>query len=227
MMESPTKFEAMRLLLNLAGHRMPLERRWNSNIHHNDQLSDDIQPQLRIGITMGEVIVADNTVTGEGIVLAQRLEQLATPNGVCIQGAAYETLPKRLPFDYQNLGDRQLKGFEETVRVYSVRASDEANTTVTTSLDSASKQLLELPTKPSIAVLPFNNMSNESEQEFFADGISEDIITELSKFRSFFVIARNSSFAFKNEQLSIRDVGIKLGVRYVVEGSVRRAGNRV
>jgi len=199
----------------------------NSNIHHNDQLSDDILPQLRIGIAMGEVIVADNTVTGEGIVLAQRLEQLATPNGVCIQGAAYETLPKRLPFDYQNLGDRQLKGFEETVRVYSVRARDEANTTVTTSLDSASRQLLELPTKPSIAVLPFNNMSNESEQEFFADGISEDIITELSKFRSFFVIARNSSFAFKKEPISIRDVGIKLGVRYVVEGSVRRAGNRV
>jgi len=199
----------------------------DSNTNHNDQLTDDIQPRLRIGIAIGEVIVADNTVTGEGIVLAQRLEQLATPGGVCIQGAAYETLPKRLPFDYQNLGEKQLKGFEEPVKAYSVTTKSEADTAVTTSSHQEDKHSLELPKKPSIAVLPFNNMSNESEQEFFADGISEDIITELSKFRTFFVIARNSSFAFKNEQLTVRDVGVKLGVRYVVEGSVRRAGNRV
>jgi TolB-like protein/class 3 adenylate cyclase len=199
----------------------------DSNTNHNNQLTDDIQPRLRIGIAIGEVIVADNTVTGEGIVLAQRLEQLATPGGVCIQGAAYETLPKRLPFDYQNLGEKQLKGFEEPVKVYSVTTKSEADTAVTTSSHPEDKHSLELPKKPSIAVLPFNNMSNESEQEFFADGISEDIITELSKFRTFFVIARNSSFAFKNEQLTVRDVGVKLGVRYVVEGSVRRAGNRV
>lgn len=197
------------------------------NLNHNDKLSDNIKPQLRIGIAMGEVVVADNTVTGEGIVLAQRLEQLAVPGGVCIQGAAYETLPKRLPFNYRNLGEKQLKGFEEKVKVYSVMARDEADTTDQPFSDSVNNQQLELPTKPSIAVLPFNNMSNDSEQEFFADGISEDIITELSKFRTFFVIARNSSFAFKNKQLSIRDIGIKLGVRYVVEGSVRRAGNRV
>jgi TolB-like protein/class 3 adenylate cyclase len=199
----------------------------DANIHCNDQLTDNIQPRLRIGIAMGEVVVADNTVTGEGIVLAQRLEQLAAPDGVCIQGAAYETLPRRLPFDYQNLGEQQLKGFDERVRVYSVKARAEAGTEVTTSTDSVNKQVLELPTKPSIAILPFDNMSNDSEQEFFADGISEDIITELSKFRTFFVIARNSSFAFKNEKIAIRDVGIRLGVRYVVEGSVRRAGNRV
>lgn len=197
------------------------------NLNHNDKLSDNIKPQLRIGIAMGEVVVADNTVTGEGIVLAQRLEQLAVPGGVCIQGAAYETLPKRLPFNYRNLGEKQLKGFEEKVKVYSVMARDEADTTDQPFSDSVNNQQLELPTKPSIAVLPFNNMSNDSEQEFFADGISEDIITELSKFRTFFVIARNSSFAFKNKQLSIRDIGINLGVRYVVEGSVRRAGNRV
>lgn len=199
----------------------------DSNTQHNKQLSDDIQPRLRIGIAIGEVVVADNTVTGQGIVLAQRLEQLATPGGVCIQGAAYETLPKRLPFDYQNLGEKQLKGFEEPVKVYSVTTKSVADTFLTASFHSEDKHSLELPKKPSIAVLPFNNMSNESEQEFFADGISEDIITELSKFRTFFVIARNSSFAFKNEKLTIRDVGIKLGVRYVVEGSVRRAGNRV
>ena len=197
------------------------------NEETNSLLNDDIQPQLRIGISLGEVIVADNTITGAGVVLAQRLEQLAAPGGVCIQGAAYETLPKRLPFDYQNLGEKKLKGFEEEIRVYSVKDRGQSDTSVSAFPEPAEARLLELPIKPSIAVLPFNNMSNDSEQEFFADGISEDIITELSKFRSFFVIARNSSFAFKNQQLTVRDIGLKFGVRYVVEGSVRRAGNRV
>ena len=175
----------------------------NTNTRLNEDLSDDVLAQLRIGIAMGEVVVADNTVTGEGIVLAQRLEQLAAPGGVCIQGATYETLPKRLPFDYQNLGEKKLKGFEEAVRVYSVKDRDQSDTSVNASPDSAEARPLELPKKPSIAVLPFNNMSNDSEQEFFADGISEDLITELSKFHSFFVIARNSSFTFKNQQLTV------------------------
>jgi TolB-like protein/class 3 adenylate cyclase len=199
----------------------------DANTRLNEELSDDIQPQLRIGIAMGEVVVADNTVTGEGIVLAQRLEQLAAPGGVCIQGAAYETLPKRLPFQYKNLGEMKLKGFDEAVRVFSVTDRGQTDIFASASSDSVNVHSLELPKKPSIAVLPFINMSNDSEQEFFADGISEDIITELSKFRSFFVIARNSSFAFKNQQSTVKDVGLKLGVRYVVEGSVRRAGNRV
>lgn len=197
------------------------------NIEHNRELTDKIQPVVRIGIAMGEVVVADNTITGEGVVLAQRLEQLASPGGVCIQGAAYETLPKRLPFEYQNLGEKKLKGFDEVIRVYSVKDQVQSNTTLLAASNPADVHSLELPKKPSIAVLPFNNMSNDSEQEFFADGISEDIITELSKFRSFFVIARNSSFTFKNQQLNVREVGRELGVRYVVEGSVRRAGNRV
>ena len=199
----------------------------DANTRLNDALSDDIQPQLRIGIAMGEVVVADNTVTGEGIVLAQRLEQLAAPGGVCIQGAAYETLPKRLPFQFKNLGELKLKGFDEAVRVFSVTDRGQTDIFASAPSDSANGHSLDLPKKPSIAVLPFNNMSNDSDQEFFADGISEDIITELSKFRSFFVIARNSSYAFKNQQLTVKDVGLKLGVRYVVEGSVRRAGNRV
>lgn len=199
----------------------------SANTAHNDGLTDEIRPGLRVGIAMGEVVVADNTVTGEGIVLAQRLEQLAVPGGVCIQGAAYETLPKRLPFQYENLGEKKLKGFDEAVRVFSVTDRGQTDISASASSDSVNVHSFDLPKKPSIAVLPFNNMSNDSEQEFFADGISEDIITELSKFRSFFVIARNSSFAFKNQPTTVRDVGLKLGVRYVVEGSVRRAGNRV
>ena len=193
----------------------------------NEHLTDEVRPLLRVGIAMGEVVVADNTVTGEGIVLAQRLEQLATPGGVCIQGAVYETLPKRLPFDCQSLGEKKLKGFEEPVRVYTVRPKNEEGLFVSASFKPENTRLLELPVKPSIAVLPFNNMSNDAEQDFFADGIAEDIITELSKFRTLFVIARNSSFTFKNEKITIKEVGVKLGVRYVVEGSVRKAGNRV
>ena len=199
----------------------------SANTAHNEGLSDKVRPELRVGVAMGEVVVADNTVTGEGIVLAQRLEQLAESGGVCVQGAAYETMPKRLPFDYENLGERELKGFNDPVRVYAVRSKNEEGLSVSESFKPENTRPLELPTKPSIAVLPFNNMSNDSEQEFFADGIAEDIITELSKFRTLFVIARNSSFTFKNEQLTVRDVGVKLGVRYIVEGSVRRAGSRV
>jgi adenylate cyclase len=194
-----------------------------ANRDYNADLDDQIRPQLRIGIAMGEVVIADNTVTGEGIVLAQRLEQLAAADGVCIQAAARDTLPKRLPFDYENLGEQELKGFEEPVKAYAVKAG--SNSIIAG--DSNTKTSLELPSKPSIAVLPFNNMSSESDDAFFADGISEDIITELSKFRTIFVIARNSSFAFKHESLTVKEVGQKLGVRYVVEGSVRRAGNRV
>ncbi len=135
---------------------------------------------------------------------------------MCIQGAAYETVPKRLPFDYQNLGEKKLKGFQEPVRAYSVMLKTGESVPVPEPACPQETLSLELPKKPSIAVLPFNNISKDSEQEFFADGISEDITTELSKFRSLFVIARNSSFAFKGKQIAIRDVGTKLGVRYIV-----------
>ena len=125
-----------------------------ANIAHNEELGDDIRAAVRVGIAMGEVVVADNTVTGEGVVLAQRLEQLAEPGGVCIQGAAYETVPKRLPFEYENLGERKLKGFEEPVRVYMVRHKGSAGKP-----ESAQTGSLVSITKPSIAVLPFANMS--------------------------------------------------------------------
>ena len=194
----------------------------SANTINNANLSDEIRPELRVVIAMGEVVVADNTVTGAGIVLAQRLEQLAEPGGTCIQGAAYETIPKRLPFEYENLGERELKGFDEPVRVYLVKQQSEPN------LQPQQKQSTpELPELPSIAVLPLNNMSGDPEQEYFSDGITEDIITELSRFSTLSVVARHSSFAFKDEKVNIQEVAKKLGVQYVVEGSVRRAGNRV
>ena len=194
----------------------------SSNTVHNESISDDIRPELRVGVAMGEVVVANNTVTGEGIVLAQRLEQIARSGGICIQGAVYETIPKRFPFDYENLGKRELKGFPKPIRVYEVTRQ---------SRSEFSTQQNNNPTgtadKPSIAVLPFTNMSGDPEQEYFSDGITEDIITELSRFSTLFVIARHSSFAFKGERLGIREIGEKLKVQYIVEGSIRRVGKRV
>jgi len=194
----------------------------SANTTHNERISDEICPELRVGIAMGEVVVADNTVTGEGIVLAQRLEQLAEPGGTCVQGAAYETIPRRLPFEYENLGERALKGFDEPVRVYLVKQQSEPGA-LTQQIESTP----ELAEKPSVAVLPLNNMSGDPEQEYFSDGITEDIITELSRFSTLYVVARHSSFVFKGEKVDIKEVAEKLGVQYVVEGSVRRAGNRV
>jgi adenylate cyclase len=198
-----------------------------ANTTLNEQLSDDILPVLRIGIAMGEVVVADNTVTGEGIILAQRLEQLAEPGSVCIQGAAYDTLPKRLPFEYKNLGEQQIKGFDEPVRVYAVSLESGGVIPESQSVVQSETSAPDLPEKPSIAVLPFTNMSGDPEQEYFSDGISEDIITELSKISALLVIARNSTFVFKNKAVDIRTVGSDLNVRYVLEGSVRKSGGHI
>jgi adenylate cyclase len=198
-----------------------------ANEDHNKGVTDDIRPEIRIGISLGEVVIADGTITGAGVVLAQRLEQLAEPGGICIQGAAYETVPERLPFNYESLGEQTVKGFEEPVRVYTVRLEDGQAIPPPDPTVRPDKPALELPDKPSIAVLPFTNMSGDPEQEYFSDGITEDIITELSRFRDLSVIARNSSFVFKGKSVAISEVGSKLGVQYVVEGSVRKAGNRV
>lgn len=197
------------------------------NTAHNEALPDDVRAVLRVGIAMGEVVVADNTVTGEGVVMAQRLEQLAAPGRVCIQGAAYETVPKRLPFDYENLGERILKGFEQPIRAYQAVLQ----TGHLIPEPEVSSPVLEgtrtLPDEPSIAVLPFANMSGNPEQEYFSDGVAEDIITELSRFPDLFVIARNSSFSYKGKSTKVQDIAADLGVQYVVEGSVRSAGTRI
>lgn len=198
-----------------------------ANKAYNDQLGDEILPVVRIGISIGEVIVADRTVTGEGIVLAQRLEQIAQPGGVCIQGAAYDTLPKRLPFDFEDLGECEIKGFDDRVRTLAVSLRSGAKLEKPVNLVDSSALGKVSFTKPSIAVLPFNNMSDDSEQEYFSDGITEDITTELSRFRHLLVISRNSSFTFKNRSVGVKEIGQELGVSHVVEGSVRKAGNRV
>lgn len=193
----------------------------SDNTTQNKKISDDIRPELRVGIALGEVVVANNTVTGEGIVLAQRLEQLAESGGICIQGAAYETIPRRLPFEFENLGEKDLKGFNEPIRAYAVKLQSQPNVQTHRKVSTT-----DYTDKPAIAVLPLNNMSGDPEQEYFSDGITEDIITELSRFSILYVVARHSSFAFKGEKVDIKEVAEKLGVQYVVEGSVRRAGKR-
>ncbi len=196
-----------------------------ANTTHNQQIPDKVVPLVRVGIAMGEVVIADNTVTGEGIVLAQRLEQLAESGGVCVQSAAYETMPKRLPFSYTNLGEKVLKGFSEPVKVYAVHVMDNVEVPdercqeMSTTQDGSSD-------KPSIAVLPFTNMSGDPDQQFFADGIAEDVITALSRFHDLLVIARNSSFKYREQSVDVRQVGHDLNVLYVLEGSVRIAGKR-
>jgi adenylate cyclase len=205
---------------------------------HNATLDYDIQPQLRIGISLGEVIIADNTITGAGVVLAQRLEQLADSGGIVVQGAVSETVPTRMPFDFESLGEQKLKGFELPVRAFTVSLkagesipmpeinADKLDETAPLNESSVQSVTIEIG-KPSIAVLPFNNMSGDEEQEYFSDGLTEDIITELSRFHDLFVIARHSSFAFKNQALDITEIGKNLGVQYLVEGSVRKSSSRV
>jgi len=204
---------------------------FQSKASNSDQAeADDIQPILRIGISLGEVVIADNTVTGAGVVLAQRLEQLAEPGGVVVQGSVAETVPARMPFDFDSLGEQMLKGFDLPVKAFAARlragqalpAPDAG-----AKRESAQTKQRDLPDKPSIAVLPFANMSNDPEQEYFADGIAEDIITALSQIKQWFVIARNSSFAYKGRHVDIREIARELGVRYVLEGSVRKSGKRL
>ena len=198
--------------------------------HNKPSGADDIQPILRIGISLGEVVIADNTVTGAGVVLAQRLEQLAEPGGVVVQGSVAETVPARMPFDFDSQGEQMLKGFDLPVKAFaaSLRAGQDLPVPdVGEKREFAQAKPVDLPDKPSIAVLPFANMSNDPEQEYFADGIAEDIITALSQIKQWFVIARNSSFAYNGRHVDIREIARELGVRYVLEGSVRKSGNRL
>ena len=208
-----------------------------ANATHNEGLVDDIRPQLRVGISLGEVVIADGTVTGPGVVLAQRLEQLAEPGGVVAQTSVVQTVPGRMPFEYEDLGPQELKGFTQSVWASEVRlATNERvpepeggspDAELSDGAESKADPTLDLPDEPSIAVLPFDNMSGDPEQEYFSDGIAEDITTALSRDQVLFVAARNSAFTYRGSAVDIRRVGRELGVRYCLEGSVRKAGNQV
>jgi len=188
---------------------------------HNAGVAEARAIVFRIGINLGDVIVEGDDIYGGGVNVAARLEGLAEPGGICVSGIAYDTAHDKLDLAFESLGEQQVKNIDQPVRTYRVVFG------VGSGRRSGPSAALELPDKPSLAVLPFTNMSAEPDQGFFADGICEDIITELSKFRTLFVIARNSSFAFKGQGVDVKEVSAKLGVRYIVEGSVRRAGGRV
>ena len=191
------------------------------------KLTDDIKPLVRIGIAMGEVVIADDTITGEAVVLAQRLEQLAAPGAICIQGIARETIPERLRYAYKELQSQPFKGFEKPIHVFEVSRTTDVTAERAAVVAPPPLVSLELPDEPSIAVLPFVNMSGDPEQQFFSDGITEDIITALSRISGLLVVARNSTMVYKDRAIDVKQVCLEQGVRYVLEGSVRKAENRV
>jgi TolB-like protein/class 3 adenylate cyclase len=182
-----------------------------------------LPPDSRIGINVGDIVVEDGDIFGDGVNVAARLEGLAEPGGICVSARVQEDVAGRLDLAFEDMGEQALKNIARPVRVYRVRDAGDAARSPSALVPSA----LPLPDKPSIAVLPFANMSGDPEQEYFADGMVEEIITALSRIRWRFVIARNSSFTYKGQSPDIKQVGRELGVRYVLEGSVRKAGQRV
>ncbi len=188
----------------------------------NASLPDHEQIHLRLGINVGDIIIDEDDIYGDGVNVAARLEALAEPDGICISARVHDYVRGRLDVEFDDLGEQTLKNIAEPLRVFRIRLD---NTTPASPAQRPSAQTL--PDRPSIAVLPFQNMSGDPEQEYFADGISEDLITDLSQISGLFVIARNSSFVFTGQSVDVKEVGHKLGVKYVLEGSVRRAGDTV
>ena len=182
----------------------------------NAAIPEDRRIEFRIGINVGDIIIDEGDIYGDGVNIAARVETLASPGAICLSDNAYQQMKGKLALDVSDMGEQQLKNIAQPVRVFKARLDD-----------APARPALALPDKPSIAILAFQNMSGDAEQEYFADGIAEDIITALSKSRWLFIIARNSSFTFKGQAVDIKQIGRELGVRYVLEGSVRKAGNRV
>lgn len=187
---------------------------------YNKGISEERKVQFRIGVNLGDVIEDRGDIYGDGVNVAARLESIAESGGICISEAVRTAVGKRLKLSYQDLGEQKFKNIAEVVRAYKIVIKEDKEIL-------PEMPLLELPEEPSIAVLPFTNMSNEPDQEFFSDGITEDIITALSKISTLMVIARNSTFIYKGKAVDVKQVGREQGVRFILEGSVRKAGNRV
>lgn len=181
---------------------------------------------FRIGVNLGDIIIAeDNDIHGDGVNVAARLEGIAEPGGICVSRVVRDQVRDKLDVVFDDLGEQALKNIARPLRVYRVRLANAEMTTTAAPVENM--PFLALPDKPSIAVLPFQNMSGDPEQEYFADGMVEEIITALSRIRWLFVIARNSSFSYKRQAIDVKRIGRELGVHYVLEGSVRKGGNRV
>jgi TolB-like protein/class 3 adenylate cyclase/Tfp pilus assembly protein PilF len=199
----------------------------HSVAQHNNGTPQQKRIEFRIGIHVGDIIIDDNDIFGDGVNIAARLEGIAEPGGVCISDDAQRQIRGKVDIAFDDMGPQTLKNIAEPMRAWRLRTDQALASTAQPKPPAEAAPGLALPEKPSIAVLPFQNMSGDAEQEYFADGMAEDIITALSRFKSLFVIARNSSFTYKGKAVDIKQVGRELGVRYVLEGSVRKAGNRV
>jgi adenylate cyclase len=185
----------------------------------NSQLADHRRMQFRIGINLGDVIEQeDGTIYGDGVNVAARLQQLAEAGGICISGTAFDQVDGKLPLTFNFIGEQMVKNIAKPLRAYRVQSDPRTSATIST---------LAIPTGPSVAVLPFTNMSHDPKEDYFSDGLTEDIITALSRFKQLFVIARNSTFKYKGRAVDVREVSKDLGVQYVLEGSVRRSGERI
>jgi adenylate cyclase len=193
-----------------------------------ERTADRTEPhiQFRVGINIGDIIIDDDDIFGDGVNVAARVENECEPGGVCLSGSAFEQIRGKTSFTFDDLGDKSLKNIDRPVRLYAARLAGAMSPT-SASADAEATRPLPLPDKPSIAVLPFTNMSGDPEQEYFADGMVDEIITGLSRIKWLFVIARNSSFIYKGKPVDVRQVGRELGVRYVLEGGVRKSGNRI
>jgi adenylate cyclase len=183
----------------------------------NAEIPADQRIEFRIGINLGDVIVEEGDIYGDGVNIAARLEAIAEPGGICVSRVVHDQVRDKLDIAFRDLGEQQVKNIARPVHVWRLQLGTKP----------ASVAPLALPDKPSIAVLPFTNLSDDPEQEYFADGMVEEIITALSRIRWLFVIARNSSFTYKGQAVDVKRVARELGVRYVLEGSVRKGGNRV
>jgi TolB-like protein/class 3 adenylate cyclase len=193
----------------------------------NSDVPADKRIEFRIGINVGDIISDSNDIYGDGVNVAARLEALADPGGIMVSRTVHDQVRDKLSFGFEDMGEQSVKNIARPIGVHRVSLAETGPLAAAQSTAAASKSEPASSNRPSIAVLPFANMSGDPEQEYFADGISEDIITGLSKLRWFFVIARNSSFAYKGKAVDVKRAARELGVRYVLEGSVRKGGNRV
>jgi len=194
-------------------------------MERNTNLSDQRKVQFRIGVNLGDVIEDRGDIYGDGVNIAARLESIAVPGGICISASVYEQIKGKLDFQFEDMGEQKFKNIMEKIRTYRVIPIPRQLSPET--FEALIGERLELPDKPSIAVLPFQNMSGDPEQEYFADGMSEDVITALTRVPDLVVIARNSTFVYKGRAVDIRQVGRELAVSHVLEGSIRKVSDRI
>jgi adenylate cyclase len=190
-------------------------------------LAEECRLRFRIGVNLGDVIVDSGDIYGDGVNVAARLEGLATPGSICVSGTVRDHVGDRLPYAFEDMGEQSVKNIARPVRVYVLRPEGIAGVPTASASSTTSSSLPAGAPRLSIVVLPFTNLSNDREQQYFADGITEDLTTDLSRLENMFVISRNTAFTYRNKPIDTKQIGRELGVRYVLEGSVRRSGNQL